>query len=63
MQARSAEIIEIVDRASTIAEGACVLVYRYLRNVVLLGGFNVVVVGAGLWMGLLRMDAKVVTDK
>jgi len=58
MQARSVEVAEMMDAAWTVKEAARVLVYRYLRNIVLLGGFNVVAVGIGLWVGRSSVRAE-----
>lgn len=51
MQARGAEMAELMISAKTLVDGSHVLLYRTLRYIVMLGGFNVLSIGAGMWLG------------
>ena len=54
MQAKSAEIAELMTSADFISQGWRAHTYRALRYAVLLGGFNVLAGIIGLWMGRVR---------
>ena len=56
MQAKSNEIAELMSSADFLSQGWRAHTYRALRYAVLLGGFNVVAMAFGLWMGRVRCE-------